>query len=363
MSEELAEIIREEIRARGPMPLYRWMWLCLYHPQHGYYTKPRPDGQRITGPGRDADFVTPPTLHPFFGEAIAKELAGMWQQDGRPAVFRVLEYGGGEGGLARAALAWADQADPGFAAAVAWHHAEISPSHQAAILHEKDSRVKLQPTQLWGAHHQPAGLPWPYDAVLACEYVDALPVDVLEAVDNGAWRQVAVESNASGFAEVLIEPRGLPLPERGAPGERRLVESEVQYWVEDAVEPGRTRHMLVVDYGARGMPADLRGFRSHAAASFLDRPGDTDITRSVDFEALRFEVECNPEPNGLVETSFETLESFLLRHGVLDELNAIDRSTPGGASSYLRLRQLLLPTGLGAAFKVQRFDRIPAKQD
>ena len=46
-----------------------------------------------------------------------------------------------------------------------------------------------------------------------------------------------------------------------------------------------------------------------------------------------------------------------LRHGALEALNAVDRGSVEGASSYLRFRQLLLPTGLGTAFKVLRLER------
>ena len=50
-------------------------------------------------------------------------------------------------------------------------------------------------------------------------------------------------------------------------------------------------------------------------------------------------------------------EEWLLEHGILDELNRIGREDLDDASSYLRLRQLLLPTAMGQAFRVARFGK------
>lgn len=102
------------------------------------------------------------------------------------------------------------------------------------------------------------------------------------------------------------------------------------------------------------MDGTVRAFRAQSmAGSVLEAPGEQDITASVDFTLTA----AWAQAAGLREASFEAQESFLLRHGVLEALNAADRTTQAGASGYLRLRQLLLPSGLGAAFKVQRFEK------
>jgi SAM-dependent MidA family methyltransferase len=35
---ELIELLRDKIRAEGPMPFARFMERALYHPAHGYYS-------------------------------------------------------------------------------------------------------------------------------------------------------------------------------------------------------------------------------------------------------------------------------------------------------------------------------------
>jgi SAM-dependent MidA family methyltransferase len=51
----LAERLKEQIRASGPMPFRDWMWAALYDPESGYYN--RSDLQRW---GREADYRTSP---------------------------------------------------------------------------------------------------------------------------------------------------------------------------------------------------------------------------------------------------------------------------------------------------------------
>ena len=99
--------------------------------------------------------------------------------------------------------------------------------------------------------------------------------------------------------------------------------------------------------------SSVRAYRDQGHAEPLDEPGTVDLTADVDFARLG---ELATGLGFAVEA--ETQEEFLLRHGVLDALNATYRTSVEGASAYLRLRQLLLPTGLGAAFKVVRLSRV-----
>src|SRR5690606_9661136 len=55
-SARLAQALRAEIAAQGPMPFSRWMERCLYAPGLGYYSAGR------TKFGAAGDFVTAPEL-------------------------------------------------------------------------------------------------------------------------------------------------------------------------------------------------------------------------------------------------------------------------------------------------------------
>lgn len=99
----LAQIIRDSIRATGPMPLSRYMQFCLSHPTEGYYQK----GDVF---GRKGDFITSPEISQVFGELMAVWLLSRWMEemqkaqpmgnaDGSGTGVRLVELGPGRGTL------------------------------------------------------------------------------------------------------------------------------------------------------------------------------------------------------------------------------------------------------------------------
>ncbi len=338
--------LRARIEREGPLPWPTWMEAALYDPDGGYYTRPG----RKTGPGDDADFATSPTLHPFLAHCVAEEAAACWERLGRPAPFPVYEFGGGEGDLARDALAHLDEDHPELAAAVRWLHVEASPTHRDAQRAGADERVA------WTDGLPTAGTS---GFVVAHEFLDALPFWWLERHDDG-WRGLHVGLEDGGFAllrgpapdEAALAPDGVPT------GRRVAVMHAAKAWLETVAARLRAGGVLVVDYGGdhvwrRDRDGTVRTFRSHRHG--LDpwlEPGEQDITASVDFAQAR----AWAEAAGLRLAFEESQEAFLMRHGALEALNRIDRSTVEGASAYLRLRQLLLPTAMGEAFRVARWE-------
>jgi len=348
----LATRLRRRIERDGPMPFCAWMEACLYDPRDGYYMR----GGRKTGTGPDADFATSPTMHPFLGQAVAREAAALWRRLGRPAGFRILEYGGGEGDLARDALAWLDAHEPGLAEKAAWLHVEASPAHRARQA-GPDPRIG----QVAGA---PAGL---VGLVVAHEFLDALPFHWLER-RRGAWAAVAVQATDEGFAETTLpaEAGALDAAPQGAfqEGQRVVAMERVRDWVATIAAALGAGAVLVVDYGDEGrrlwLPdrpdGTVRAFRGQRLREdVLADPGGQDITASVDFTLLRQWAAAG----GLAEASMESQEAFLVRQGALDALNTAPRASLEDASSYLRLRQMVIGHGggMGRAFRVARYEK------
>src|SRR2546426_9707773 len=101
MAESLLGDVRERIRSGGPVPFESFMRLALYHPRFGYYAT------RV--PGSGGDYGTSPSLTPWFGRLVARELSAMWDAVGKPDRFTVVEAGGGRADLPAAVLASAPQ--------------------------------------------------------------------------------------------------------------------------------------------------------------------------------------------------------------------------------------------------------------
>jgi NADH dehydrogenase [ubiquinone] 1 alpha subcomplex assembly factor 7 len=317
--------LRERIRRDGPVPFRDWMAAALYDPQDGFYAA---RGQHPAGVGQGTHFATSPTLHPFFAHAVARELADGWKSAGSPPDWEVVEFGAGTGALARDAMQELRRLQV--------------PARWTAV------DVREGPAIKGGRWLTEA--PAAFDAAVANEFLDALPFDLAES-DGEAWHALGVGLDGDAFAwRRLGVVADAPWPSAPA-GERRARIPGQRPWV-DSLEAAGARSAVVVDYGALGPAKEARAFHGHDFADPLEEPGTVDLTCDVDFQDL------GEQAAGLGFTArVETQERFLLRHGVLDAINRIDRSTLQGNSDYLRLRQLLLPTGFGTAFKVAVLSR------
>lgn len=316
--------MRDRIRREGPLPFRAWMDACLYDPRGGFYAK----GRHPAGIGTGTHFATSPTLHPFFATCVAREVAEAWKAAGRPTAWEVVEFGAGTGALARDAMKELRR----LAVPARWTAIDVKPG--PAI---KGGRWLAEP-------------PARFDAAVANEFLDALPLDLLEW-RGGAWQAVGVGLDGNRFAWRLLGPDAAATsawPPAGEEGGRRVRLPANEPWLASLAKSG-VRTAVVVDYGEAGPAREVRAFQGHGFADPLGEPGTVDLTADVDFAELAEQA----ARHGFA-TAVETQERFLLRHDVFDAINRIDRTTLDGNSSYLRLRQLLLPTGFGAAFKVAR---------
>ena len=120
----LAHELRAMIEADGPMPVARYMALCLGHPQHGYYTTRDPLGAA-------GDFTTAPEVSQMFGELIGLWCAEVWRRMGAPRRVLLVEMGPGRGTLMQDMLR-AAKVLPEFRAALDVHLIETSPNIEGA---------------------------------------------------------------------------------------------------------------------------------------------------------------------------------------------------------------------------------------
>ncbi len=117
----LRHIIEEEIRERGPIPFSRYMELCLYHPELGYYSR---HAEQF---GKAGDFYTSSDVHAVFGRLLARQFEEIWRAIGSPAQIEILELGPGRGLFAQDVLAWSEKKFPEFFRALHYSLAERSP--------------------------------------------------------------------------------------------------------------------------------------------------------------------------------------------------------------------------------------------
>ena len=104
----LREKIEQEIHERGPILFSRYMELCLYDPELGYYSR---DVERF---GKAGDFYTSSDVHAVFGRLLARQFEEIWRVLGSPERIEVLELGPGRGLFARDVLDWSEKKFPEF---------------------------------------------------------------------------------------------------------------------------------------------------------------------------------------------------------------------------------------------------------
>ncbi len=374
MSTAAEDAIRAEIATHGPITFARFMALALGHPDGGYYTGPQ------ARPTRGGDFLTAPELHPIFGAALSRQLAEAWERVGRPGRFTLVEYGAGAGTLALSILAGLREDRSPLADALVYAPIELNP-HRLAELEERAAsaglplvapRTDLAPPE--------SGVPVA-GAVLTNEFLDALPVHVVE-IHEGRPREVHVCVTAAGeFEELLLAPSTPAIVARldalstagvaFAEGQRAELCLALDGWVADVAATLSAGLVLAVDYGApaprlygpRHRAGTLMTYRGHAADGSPDAPyrevGERDITAHVDTTTLARLLDAAG-----FDVLGETTQAELLVGCGLEDLLERERSGAVDAAAALLLRsavmRLLDPRHLGGFRAVLAGRGIPA---
>jgi SAM-dependent MidA family methyltransferase len=280
--------IRRRIAAAGPMPIGEYMALCLFDPEHGYYTTRDPLGL-------GGDFITAPEISQMFGELIGVWMAAVWQQMGSPESVRLIELGPGRGTMMKDALR-ALRVMPGFSEAISLHLVEINP-----ILMAQQKRTLEQVTSPIAWHAALAEVPEGPSIIVANEFFDALPVN--QAVKReGGWHTRCVGVGEDDKLTFTIAPDPIPQFESVVPTALQDVPVDAIFeWRDDKAAMDLGRRLadqggaaLVIDYGhSVSVVGDtLQAVGRHAYFDVLTAPGTIDLTALVDFEALANAVEA-----------------------------------------------------------------------
>lgn len=257
-----------------------FMGIALYHPKHGYYSRPRPIGKQ-------GDFFTSVSTGPCFGELLARQIRQIQQAWSAPTPFSVIEQGAHAGTLARDIL-------------------RVWPNLNYRIVEPLPCLRNLQLETLHGLLTNVRQVPHLHNlrepnAVFLCnELLDAFPVRRLHFTRQHweEWRVVA-DGPSLRFASFPLEATGfeapLWLPESAPEGFTLEVCPSLRPWLEDLTSAVGRAVALIIDYGLtreeRFQPhrrdGTLRAYRRHQLVDqILDCPGELDLTWHIDFTSL-----------------------------------------------------------------------------
>jgi SAM-dependent MidA family methyltransferase len=353
----LKQLLLDTLRGAGPMTFERYMTLCLYHPEYGYYTQ----GRERTGAA--GDYFTSSDLHPVFARLVARQAAEMWSAMGRPQPFTWVEMGAGRGLFASDFLTWSASALPEFTAAL--DYVAIEPGSQQ----RQRIAARLAGVRVGNKVRLLANLEELAPATgcfFSNELVDAFPVSVVTRT-GGRLKEIYVIAEGDDLRErpgPISDPAVAAYVARYAhqleEGHRMEVNRQAQAWMHAVAAKLTCGFVLTIDYGDMAnrlfTPDRPRGtllaYRGHTAAEdFFTAPGETDLTAHVNFSAL---IDAGIAA-GLEFAGFTTQEKFLLALGEANQF--ADVYDPGQTElemldARLKLKRLISPEGMGNIFKV-----------
>lgn len=354
----LAARLRERILREGPLTFREWMRAALYDEDGGYYQ--RRGAERW---GRGGDYRTSPERSALFAATFARHFTNLYEQLGRPRTLHLLESGGGSGRFAHGVLGTLRRDAPDVFDSLRYVFDEAgadSRERAAVLLSPFAGRVEFRRASEVGRALDAA-------VVFSNELLDAFPVHRV-TMRGGLLRESYVGLDGGGFVFVEGQPStprlaahfgrsGVTLSE----GQTAEVNLDADEWVRRAAGVVGRGFVVTVDYGdeAAGLYGEphrragtLRAFRRHELAEDVLRdPGSQDLTTTVDWT----QVKAAGEAAGLKTLSLERLDGFLLRAGLIEQLELESAHAAGEAEvAALRLdaREMILPGGMASHFQV-----------
>jgi len=350
----LRQKIEQEIRERGPIPFSRYMEMCLYDADLGYYCR---NAQQF---GKAGDFYTSSDVHAVFGRLLARQFEQMWRTLDSPPRIKIVELGPGRGLFAQDVLDWSQKTFPDFFRALHYVLVESSLAlrermKQTLARHIESGKAELAASP---AHETDNNIPVIF---FANEFFDALLVEIVS--QQGSLR---IDARDGRFVETWVPTSAQELefldrysvhPELGERVEVLLAAQQAMERL--AASLLRFGFFITIDYGytrdeqlAGRHRGTLKAIRQHSvSASPYEAPGEQDITADVNFTALT----AAAEKHGMATQSLITQSQFLLGIGEANQFaDAFEecRLPQERAKVALQLKHLITPAGMGENFHV-----------
>ncbi|KAI3632460.1 hypothetical protein MIR68_009566 [Amoeboaphelidium protococcarum] len=381
----MMQLLSRYIRTNGPISVADYMRMCLFHPEHGYYSTRQVFGQK-------GDFVTSPEISQVFGELTG---AFMLNQAMQYSKFRYVELGAGRGTLLSDMLrVWQSGCNNirehldsinlverslelrkvQLQTLLRSFNLNTSEFDNNALSPELDlsqpvQNIKLQNgvTVNWYSDFEQIPLGYPI-FLMAHEFFDALPFHQFKKVD-GKWAEVGIDLDESIDAS-------MPLRFGLLKGETPALQLAIQKLDRTSLEGLDTFEFspeavkiaaqiarlisvhdsgmaVVIDYGSQKTPSgSFRGVYKHQFVHPLQYPGESDLTVDVDFKLIQEEA---VRQGDLLAPDVVTQREFLLSMGINERCAMLCKNQSAQVQREIMSQRdrLIAEDGMGTAYKVQ----------
>jgi SAM-dependent MidA family methyltransferase len=335
------------------------MHAALYDERDGYYRR-----RGVERWGRAGDYRTSPERSALFAATFARHFATLFDELGRPPALYLLEAGGGAGHFARRILQTLQRDFPHVFQSLCYifdESSEDSRARAATLLAPFAGRVEFRSIE-------EIREPLERAIIFSNELLDAFPVHRV-VTRGGELRELFVGIGTDeNFVWVERAPSTPRLAEHFArlsltlsEGQFAEINLDVEEWMKSAARIVGRGYVVSVDYGDEAgrlfgaqtlSEGTLRAFRDHELVEdVLREPGAQDLTTTVNWTHVR----SIGEAAGLETVALERLDTFLLRAGLLEQLERETAQAAGEAEiTSLRLdaREMILPGGMASHFQV-----------
>lgn len=350
---DLRERILEEIRTRGPIPFSRYMDLCLYEPELGFYSRSKEQF------GKTGDFYTSSDVHAVFGRLLARQFDEMWRALDTPPQIEIVELGPGRGLFAQDVLDWSKKKFPDFLYALHYTLVETSPGLRKRLQQRFQGKIGRGKVSVCSRMDElPHGSS---PRIVFCnEFFDALPVEVLSGEGQlfiGAEGDRLLEVFSPPAPEVLefVDRYGVH-PVEGERVEAPLAAMRYLGAMASLIERG---FLVAIDYGytreellAGRHRGTVTAYRKHSvSATPYEAPGAQDITAHVNFTALRAAGLAAGLNYGCILTQAQFLMGIGESNQFADAFEDVELPQER-AKVALQLKHLVTPAGMGEIFQV-----------
>lgn len=361
----LADRLRNRISNTGPITFHDWMAAALYDPVAGYYRR-----GDLRHWGREGDYRTSPERSPLFAATFARYFASLYETLDRPANWTIVELGAGAGHFAFEVLSSLQLRYPEVFAATTYVIDEVSES---SIARTKERLAQFHDRVVFGQLADMAELE--VGLVFSNELLDAFPIHRV-TMQQGQLREFYVAVSADGeFQWTLGQLSTESLADHLAFLDGQLNEGQIaeinlalENWLATVAGRLADGYLITVDYGAesselyeavgRGQ-GTLRAFRQHKfVADILADPGQQDLTTTIDWSLVK----KLGQRLGLEVVEFERQDRFLLKAGLLKELEALAaecEDEAGRLQMRAASREMILPIGMATSFQVLVQKKLP----
>jgi SAM-dependent MidA family methyltransferase len=349
----LRQQIEQEIRERGPILFSRYMELCLYDSELGYYSR---NAEQF---GKAGDFYTSSDVHAVFGRLMARQFEEMWRTLDSPACIDLIELGPGRGLFAQDVLDWSRKKFPDLFCAMRYRLVEKSAALRRRIERTLAQHLESGKAEFASSFAQNTGGGVP-TIIFANEFFDALPFEILS--QQGSLR---INARDGHFVEAWVPASTQELefldhysihPEAGERVEASLAALQTMDQIAASIGRG---FVIAIDYGytrdeqlAGRHRGTLKAIRRHSVSeSPYEAPGEQDITADVNFTALA----AVAQQRGMSTQKLITQSQFLLGIGEANQFaDAFEecRLPQERAKVALQLKHLITPAGMGESFHV-----------